>query len=83
MIGVVEEVNRDRNVFCVRGNDRRYIYFRVEHGNLPAVGDSIAYAMPLPEREVPFENITAGDGIRRARTAVPNLPRSAALVLTR
>jgi len=83
MIGVVEEVNLDRGVFCVRGNDRRYIYFRVEPGNLPAVGDSIAYAMPLPEREVPFENVTAGDGVRRARTAVPNLPQDAALVLTR
>lgn len=83
MTGVVEEINLARAVFCVRGNDSRYVYFRVERGDLPAVGDTISYALPLPEREVPFENMSAGGGKRHARTAVPNLPQSAALILTR
>lgn len=83
MLCVVEEVNCDRAVFCVRGDDRRYVYFRVRRGDLPAVDDRISYAPPLPEREAPFENITVGGGIRRARSAIPNLPQSTALILTR
>jgi len=83
MVGFVEEVNVERAVFCVRGDEGRYLHFRVDRTDLPAVGDRISYVSPLPEREVPFENMTRGGGIRHARTAVPNLPQSAALILTR
>lgn len=83
MTGVVEAVNLERGVFCIRGDEGRYIYFRVDRTDLPAVGDTISCTPPLPEREVPFENKTRGGGVRRARTAVPNLPQSAALILTR
>ena len=83
MIGIVEAVNVQRGVFCIRGDGGRYIYFRVDRHDLPAVNDSISYTPPLPEREVPFENVTNGGGVRHARTAIPNLPQTAALILTR
>jgi len=81
MVGIVEAVNLERAVFCVRAMDGRYLYFRVDRADLPAVGDTISYTPPLAEREVPFENATIGGGVRRARTAIPNLPRNAALIL--
>jgi hypothetical protein len=77
----VEAVNVMRAVFCVRADeDGRYVYFRVNPADLPAVGDKVTYPMLLPERDAPFQ---AEGRSALAKSAIPNLPASAAFALVR